>query len=159
MINLHERLSEFSYGYGVTREVERLLSARGLRATPFLPSLLHEAELGFDVAFAGPGDVVMLQFKLGQELSRFRRVDPADSIPVLAKPFWRYQVDTAGHQFLRLAEYEAEGADVFYVAPRFSSWAAYDLAFHANQVLQRSLLLYQGARSLTHLGVPNWLVV
>jgi hypothetical protein len=141
MINLHERLSEFSYGYGVTREVERLLAGHGLRATPFLPSLLHEAEFGFDVAFAGPGQVVMLQFKLGQELSRFRRLGPADPIPALAKPFWRYHVDTSGHQFLRLTDYEAEGADVFYVAPRFSSWAAYDLAFHANQVLQRSLLL------------------
>lgn len=141
MINLHERLSEFSYGYGVTREVDRLLAGRNLRATPFLPSLLHEAELGFDVAFAGPGQVVMLQFKLGQELSRFRRLDSADPIPALAKPFWRYQIDMAGHQFLRLAEYEAEGAEVFYVAPRFSSWSAYDLAFHSNQVLQRSLLL------------------
>ncbi|WP_407523749.1 hypothetical protein [Methylobacterium oryzisoli] len=65
MINLHEHLSEFSYGYGVTREIERVFTAKGLRATPFLPSLLHEAELGFDVAFAGPSQVVMLQFKLG----------------------------------------------------------------------------------------------
>jgi uncharacterized protein Ymh len=43
MIDLHERLSEFSYGYGVTREVEALLMSVGLHATPFLPSLLHEA--------------------------------------------------------------------------------------------------------------------
>ena len=141
MINLHERLSEFSYGYGVTREVERRLAALGLRATPFLPSLLHEAKLGFDVAFSGPGQVVTLQFKLGQELSRFRRLDPTESIRALAKPFWRYYVDTTGHQFLRLEEFEALGADVFYVAPRFSHWSAYDAAFHANQVLQRSLLL------------------
>ncbi len=28
MINLHERLSEFSYGYGVTREMERRFSRR-----------------------------------------------------------------------------------------------------------------------------------
>ncbi|KLK91886.1 hypothetical protein AA309_17425 [Microvirga vignae] len=141
MINLHERLSEFSYGYGVTREVERRLAARGLRATPFLPSLLHEASLGFDVAFSGPGQVVMLQFKLGQELSRFRRLDPSETIPALSKPFWRYYVDTTEHQFLRLEEFEAHGADVFYVAPRFSHWSAYDAAFHGNQVLQRSLLL------------------
>lgn len=88
MINLHERLSEFSYGYGVTREVERRLAAAGLRATPFLPSLLHEASVGFDVAFSGPGQVVMLQFKLGQELSRFRRLHPGETIPLLQRPFW-----------------------------------------------------------------------
>ena len=57
MINLHERLSEFSYGYGVTREMEHRLAAAGVQATPFLPSLLHEATLGFDVAFSGPGQV------------------------------------------------------------------------------------------------------
>ena len=78
-------------------------------------------ELGFDVAFAGPGQMVMLQFKLGQELSHFRRQDPADPIPALAKPFWRYQIDMVGHQFFRLAEYEVKGADVFYVAPSFST--------------------------------------
>ena len=145
MINLHERLSEFSYGYGVTREAEERLAARGLRATPFLPSLLHEAELGFDVAFAGPGQVVMLQFKLGQELTRFRRLHPGERIPALEKPFWRYHVDIAAQQFLRLEAYEHLGADVFYVAPRFSHWSAYDAAFHARQVLQRSLLLRPSA--------------
>jgi hypothetical protein len=79
MINLHERLSEFSYGYGITREVEMLLSASGLKAAPFLPSLLHEKKLGFDVAFSSSGVVVMLQFKLGQVLERFRTTP---SIPV-----------------------------------------------------------------------------
>jgi hypothetical protein len=42
-MDLHDQLSEFSYGYGVTREVERQLASVGLRPTPFLPSLLHEA--------------------------------------------------------------------------------------------------------------------
>lgn len=141
MINLHERLSEFSYGYGVTREVEHRLAGAGLRATPFLPSLLHEASVGFDVAFSGPGQVVMLQFKLGQELSRFRRLHPGETIPLLQRPFWRYYVDTAEHQFLRLEDFESQGADVFYTAPRFSHWSTYEMAFHANEVLQRSLML------------------
>ncbi|MDO8409387.1 MAG: hypothetical protein Q7S93_04940 [Phenylobacterium sp.] len=44
-VELHERLSEFSYGYGVTREAEEALASVGLRAVPFLPNLLHEAEL------------------------------------------------------------------------------------------------------------------
>ena len=38
IINLHEHLSEFSYGNGVTREVENLLVPIGL-ATPFYHQL------------------------------------------------------------------------------------------------------------------------
>lgn len=155
MINLHERLSEFSYGYGVTREVERLLATVGLRTTPFLPSLLHEASLGFDVAFSGPGQVVMCQFKLGQELTRFRRLQPGESIPPLHRPFWRYQVDTSEHQFLRLEEFEDEGADVFYIAPRFSSWSRFESAFHRNQILQRSLLLRPSQSGWDRLTCPE----
>jgi hypothetical protein len=155
MINLHERLSEFSYGYGVTREMERRLAAAGVHATPFLPSLLHEASLGFDVAFSGPGQVVMLQFKLGQQLSRFRRLHPTESIPPLQKPFWRYFVDVDEHQFLRLEEFENQGADVFYVAPRFSSWSTYEAAFHASAVLQRSLMLRPSQIRLGAAGVPG----
>jgi hypothetical protein len=55
MLDLHERLSEFSYGYGVTREFESALTAKGIRAVPFLPSLLHEAKVGFDVAWKKTG--------------------------------------------------------------------------------------------------------
>ncbi len=73
MIDLHERLSEFSYGYGATREAERLLASIGHHAIPYLPSLPDEGELGFDVAFNLPGRVLVLQFKLGEELLRFRR--------------------------------------------------------------------------------------
>jgi hypothetical protein len=141
MINLHERLSEFSYGYGVTRDVEALFASAGLKTTPFLPSLLHEKDLGFDVAFSGSGTVVMLQFKLGEELSRFRRTSPAQTIPKLGRPFWRFVIDTSEHQFRRLYQFESTGAQVFYVAPRFSSWSQYEQAFHNNKVLDRSLLI------------------
>jgi hypothetical protein len=141
MINLHERLSEFSYGYGVTREVEGLLASVGLNATPFLPSLLHEEELGFDVGFKDRGRVVVLQFKLGEELRRFHRSDSSQPIPVLARPFWRFRIDIAAHQFQRLIEFENADADVYYIAPRFSHWAAYERAFQDGEVLEKSLML------------------
>src|SRR5438874_119031 len=134
MIDLHERLSEFSYGYGVTREVEALLAGVGLQATPFLPSLLHEASLGFDVSFNSSGTVVLLQFKLGSELKRFHRAPPSQPIPLLERPFWRFTVDASEPQFQRLAEYEQANAEVYYVAPRFSHWAAYDLAFQNGEI-------------------------
>ncbi|MEW4402082.1 hypothetical protein AB1J06_25745 [Agrobacterium tumefaciens] len=140
MINLHERLSEYSYGYGVTRETQGLLESVGLRPTPFLPNLLHEADLGFDVGFKDQGKVVVLQFKLGHELKRFHRSQPAQPIPLLSRPFWRFDVDTTAHQFQRLEEFEASGADTYYVAPKFSSWWEFDRAFQNDEILERSLL-------------------
>jgi hypothetical protein len=95
MIDLHERLSEFSYSYGVTREVERSLAEVGIKTVPFLPSLIHEAELGFDVAFNRPGVALLLQFKLGQSLERFRRTNTCTTVPTLERPFWRFLLNTA----------------------------------------------------------------
>jgi hypothetical protein len=120
VIKLHERLSEFSYGYGVTNETRELLTTVGWHAVPFLPSLIHEKEVGFDVAFSKPGAVLTLQFKLGDQLGRFRRQYPAQPIPALERPFWRFPVHTGEQQFLRLWSFEVMGAEVYYVAPRFS---------------------------------------
>lgn len=95
MIELHERLSEFSYGYGVTREAEIPLEQTGIRAVPFLPSLIQEKKLGFDVKFDRPGTALMLQFKLGQSLSRFHNSSPVSPRPILDRPFWRFSINTA----------------------------------------------------------------
>jgi len=142
-VELHERLSEFSYGYGITRETQALLQSTGLRVTPFLPSLLHEAEIGCDVFFHRAGTPLMLQFKLGQELARFRRDHANQAIPNLARPFWRFFVDTLepDGQYDLLLKAEQNGAEVYYVAPKFSSWDSYAKAFESEAVLERSLLL------------------
>lgn len=118
-IELQQRLSEFSYGYGVTREIEIALAAQGLIPTPFMPSLIHEAKLGFDVAFERPGTPLLLQFKLGQAMQRFV---PAPR-PNLSKPYWRFHLDTAepDGQFDLLLKAEQDGADVFYVALNFTT--------------------------------------
>ncbi|WJI67237.1 MULTISPECIES: hypothetical protein [unclassified Mesorhizobium] len=141
VINLHERLSEFSYGYGVTREIESLLQLFGCTATPFLPSLIHEEELGFDVSFSSTGGILLAQFKLGQQLERFRRTANETTVPTLDHPFWQFRVDVGGHQFQRLIEFETSGAQVFYSAPRFATWQAYDAAYQSDNVLSRSLLI------------------
>lgn len=141
MINLQERLSEFSYGFGVTRETLALMNSVGLSPTPFLPNLLHEKEIGFDVGFKNKGRVVILQFKLGHLLSRFKRASPSQSIPALERPFFRFNVDTSAHQFLRLAEFEAAGAETYYVAPKLSTWKQFERAFQADKVMERSVLI------------------
>jgi hypothetical protein len=114
----------------------------GLHTTPFLPSLLHEAKLGFDVAFDRPGLPLLLQFKLGEALQRFR--DPDNSAPpTLSRPFWRFRVDTAepNGQFDLLLKAEQAGAEVYYVAPRLTGWDRYVSAFEQNRVLRSSLLM------------------
>ena len=154
-VELHERLSEFSYGYGVTREVERALQKEGLSATPFLPSLLHEGKLGFDVGFKRRGTPLMLQFKLGQAMRRFV---PAPR-PTLEQPFWRFIVDTAepDGQFELLLKAELDGADVFYTAPKFHDWEIYLSAFERRRVLKKSLIVRPSAirNTLDAHGVPD----
>ncbi|ARQ01399.1 hypothetical protein [Pseudorhodoplanes sinuspersici] len=141
-IDLHHRLSEFSYGYGVTREIERYLAAVGIEATPFLPSLLHEAKLGFDVAFDRPGKPLLLQFKLGEVVKRFKSKS-GKAAPTLQRPFWRFRVDTAepDGQYDVLLKAEKAGAEVYYAAPRFTDWDAYASHFQKGKVLDRSLLM------------------
>lgn len=139
MIDLHETLSEFSYGYGVTREVESLFASLGMNAAPFLPSLLHEADLGFDVAFARRGRPLLLQFKLGQELSRLRtHCVPKPSVD---RPFWRYRINTSHNQFKNLLNAERLKAEVYYVSPQFSDWGSYEAHYLNSAVLDNSFLV------------------
>ena len=141
-VELHERLSEFSYGYGVTREAEAALASVGLRAAPFLPNLLHEAVLGFDVGFDRPGAPLLLQFKLGQAMKRFV---PGPG-PHLDRPYWRFRIDTAepDGQYELLLKAEQDGAETYYVAPKFHDWEAYLEAYGDSAVIDSSLLMTPG---------------
>jgi hypothetical protein len=157
MFDLHERLSEFSYGYGVTREFEVAFKRKGIRAVPFLPSLLQEAKVGFDVAWNKPGAPLMVQFKLGLQLQRFRTRAGGGIPQPLDRPFWRFNVDTAstGGQFMTLLGAERKGAEVYYAAPRFSTWSDYVTAFQDKKILERSLLIRpsvinRGAQRVRH---------
>jgi hypothetical protein len=143
MIELHERLSEFSYGYGITREIERLLDGIGIKTAPFLPSLLQEAQLGFDVGFKKPGAAILVQFKLGQSVRRFVRPKSMTSAPSIAKPFWRFKVNTAEAegQYETLLKAEQDGAEAYYAAPRFVDWNEYLALFETEKVLENSLLI------------------
>ena len=141
MVDLRERLSEFSYGYGVTREAQKFLELEGMKATPFLPNLIHENQLGFDVSFNDAGRLFALQFKLGEELTRFHRGKHQTTAPDLDRPFWRFNVDVNSDQFVRLYDLELSGAETFYAAPRFRSWTEYEWAFRNERVLKKSMLI------------------
>jgi hypothetical protein len=159
MIDLHERLSEFSYGYGITRDVEKLLSSVGIRTVPFMPSLLQEKQVGFDVGFGGRGVPLMLQFKLGQSLRRFVRSDKSYLAPLLERPFFRFSIDTSepDGQFETLLKAETDGAEAYYVAPRFTDWPHYVQFFESGEVLERSVMVTprEIRASLDAKGLPD----
>jgi len=144
MFALNERLSEYAYGFGATTEALAHLRSIGVDAVPFLPKLIHENEVGFDVSFSAPGAMLMLQFKLGHQLTRFVRRPANQTPPAVVRPFWRFEVDVDHQQFIRLKSWETLGADVYYVAPRFADWQAYQRHFLAKAILQHSLLMTPG---------------
>jgi len=159
MIELHERLSEFSYGYGVTREVERLLTGVGVRTVPFIPSLLQEKVVGFDVGFSGRGVPLLLQFKLGQSLTRFVRSDATHAAPILDRPFFRFSINTAemDGQYETLLKAQTDGSEVYYVAPRFADWPHYIRFFEEETVLEHSVMVTPGdiRNALVAKGSPD----
>lgn len=159
MIELDERLSEFSYGYGVTRAVENVLKSVGIRAVPFLPSLVHEKVVGFDVGFKLRGTALLLQFKLGQNLDFFRRSDPSIPAPKFTKPLWRFRVNTAepDGQYETLLKAERSGAEVYYVAPKFTDWTEFAEVYETDAMLERSLLVTPAdiRKQLSSKGIPD----
>ena len=60
--------SEFSYGFAFTHEYVNRIP--GLRAAPDLPSLIKEAETGYDLKLGYRGHTKYFQFKLSAYLSR-----------------------------------------------------------------------------------------
>lgn len=136
-----------------------LLEQTGIRGVPFLPSLIQEKKLGFNVAFERPGAALMLQFKLGQSLTRFYGSGAGVPKPVLERPFWRFSINTAEPegQFETLLKAESDGAEVYYAAPRFSDWSHYAGFFERSEVLDNSVLVKPSAirSALDDQGAPD----
>ena len=65
-----KQISEFSYGFGVTREL--LAQIPNADAVPYFPSLRQEAQLGYDLKIGFPGFPVFIQFKIAEGLTRRR---------------------------------------------------------------------------------------
>lgn len=145
MFQLSQRLSEFSYGYGLTREIESRLLVHGAKTVPFLPSLVYEKELGFDVAFDVGGSLLFLQFKLGSELTRYRHKKGWKGLkPNLSRPFWRFDVETSDPdgQYRTLIRAEADpNVAVTYAAPQFSDWQQYATLYAATALADNSLFV------------------
>ncbi len=113
--------SEFSFGFAFTHEyVNR---NPGLKAAPELPSLIKEAEGGYDLKLDYPGHPKYFQFKLSTYLNRSNAIHWEDHdcahyrVRLTTRPRPRRPTRTDQHSRLKgLAE---NVDDVFYIAPRF----------------------------------------
>ena len=65
---MRSEFSEFSYGFAFTHEYVN--HTPGLKAAPELPSLVREAEKGYDLKLNYSGHPKFFQFKLAEYMTR-----------------------------------------------------------------------------------------
>lgn len=130
--------SEFSYGFAVTRE---LIAAEGetVQVAPVFPSLIAEAELGWDVFINRPGMPIFLQFKLSDFMKGKNAKEVKDG--TFDPPFYRFHLRCAKdmNQHSLLVDLNNRGEDVRYIAPAFYLSDELNDAFNDKEVIDRSI--------------------
>jgi len=136
---LRSEITEFSYGFALTREfVDN--SSLGLMSAPQFPSLTQEGQIGggYDVAI-NLGTFLYLQFKL----SEYMVGSQAGEGDVLALPYHRFWLmpSSLSLQHEMLLDLEAAGSTVFYAAPRFHLQSEFNTRFANEEVLDQSIFV------------------
>lgn len=133
--------SEFSYGFAFTHEYVN--HNPDLEAAPELPSLIREAEGGYDLNLGYQGHPKYFQFKLSSFMERSTAIHwrhhlrPHYRVRLTTRPRPNRLPGTDQHsQLKRLAE---TVDDVFYIAPRFFRKEDFDRLFLQSQVAHSSL--------------------
>lgn len=126
--------SEFSYGFAFTHEyINRF---RGLRAAPELPSLIREAELGYDLKLNYRGHVKFFQFKLAEYMQDSNAIHWNH----YRAPHYRVPITKRGTDQLRmLRRLAAKEKHVNYLAPKFHTAAEFNSRFLSGDVNGRSI--------------------
>ena len=126
--------SEFSYGFAFTHEyINRF---RGLTAAPELPSLIKEAELGYDLKLNYRGHVKFFQFKLAEYMQRTNAIHWVH----YGAPHYRVPITTRGTDQLRMLQrLAAKEKHVNYVVPAFHTAAEFNSRFLSGDVNGRSM--------------------
>jgi len=130
-------ISEFSYGYALTVEMAdgRVGSLIG---APLFPSLLQEGRTGggYDVQLPRVGIPLFLQFKLGY----YMKTAKASERNFFSRPYYRMYLrpPSRSRQHELLQALEAQGNEVYYVAPEFHTIEELNTAYRNNEVCERS---------------------
>jgi len=135
-------ISEFSYGFALTHEFVQALGT--LSAAPIFPSLVDEGATGggYDVHLDKPGLPIYIQFKRSEclTLKTGREVKAGSGI---STPYYRFAVTASAdsEQHKMLLGWDVAPNEVFYAAPMFYTKAAFDEAYKAGEIRQRSFFV------------------
>ena len=133
-------ISEFSFGYAFLHEqTENYLN--NLRAAPILPSLVEEAEYGWDARLPLQGTDYYYQFKLSDYLSRSNASFIRDG--TYEGPYYRVSLhrNNFNRQHQRLKELSRDNPNTFYVAPEFNNLDQFNSAFLTQNITSQSRLI------------------
>lgn len=131
--------SEFSYGFAVTHQIQVVADSAGA-GPPLLPSLVQEADLGFDVGI--PTLSLFLQYKLSRQLTGGNAREWGHH----HDDYFRYKLhhstpsDSQHNTLVALAN-SLPWAFVMYAAPAFVDRTDFADAYQAGTLLERSLFL------------------
>lgn len=115
----------------------------GLKAAPELPSLIREAERGYDLKLGYQGHPKYFQFKLSAYLNRSNAIHWQNHrrshyrVRVTTRPRPNRPAGTDQHSNLKRLAKTVD--DVFYVAPRFHNEDEFNRLFLQGQVTDNSL--------------------
>jgi len=141
-------ISEFSYGFALTRElIEQRWRGITLAKAPFMPSLLAEGQPGggFDVALVGVNLLVFLQFKVSHLMTR--RTAKGVASGHVSIPHYRFDIHAprSSDQHGLLLQLEQRPSSipkiVQYVAPAFYFEGDFNNAFLTGTVGTQSVFV------------------
>ena len=130
--------SEFSFGFAFTNEY--IASNPGLVAAPELPSLVREAEKGYDLKLSYRGHSKFFQFKLSAYMIRSSAMHWMDH----NRSHYRIRVASVRKsgelsQHLQLKCLAQSTPNVVYIAPKFHTEAEFNDLFLSRRVVTNSL--------------------
>ena len=132
-------ISEFSYGFALTRELYQT-PEMGLRAAPVFPTTFREGQPGggWDVEIDKPSAPLFVQFKV---CDRMVAGTCKEARRGLSRPCYRMHLRSArvSRQHEMLLQLEQEGPDVRYAAPMFHTVKQLNDAFVTGTVRNRSV--------------------
>lgn len=133
--------SEFSYGFAFTHEYINRFP--GLTAASELPSLIREAELGYDLKLSYRGHVKFFQFKLAEYMQHSNAIHwghyraPHYRVPIVTRVDANRPRGT--DQLSMLRRLAAKKKHVNYVAPKFHTAAEFNSGFLSGEITRCSV--------------------
>jgi hypothetical protein len=143
---MNPEISEFSYGFALTNE---LVGWAELKAAPIFPTLVEEGKVGggYDVRLNYPAVALFLQFKRADYIERKNCKEISHHNLSLSVPFHRFAITERRRSFQHTSLVSLDDGInlVFYVAPRFHTFAEINAAWKAGTVAGESIYVAPSA--------------